>query len=127
MVTFIEEILNGKHRFCIVFLASIILRNLRNEGSVPYYSKENNISFEKEKYIVPGVQNLTEHKLVVRTGKIVKYNIRLFIFQNSPTLIRLSHRTIGSGVGKCYFFRSTYLAVAKFYIQKTSLSDFSSS
>ena len=100
-----------------------------------YCSKEYKISFEKEKYIVAGVENLIEHKLGVMTGRIVKYNKRLLIFQNSSTLIRLSRRTIGSevktsfseiqtSVGNCYFFRSTYLTVAKFYIQKTSLSDF---
>ena len=42
--------------------------NLRNEGS----AKEYKISFEKEKYIVLEVENLIEHKLGVRTRKIVK-------------------------------------------------------
>ena len=59
-----------------------------------YCSKEYKISFEKEKYIVAGVENLIEHKLGVMTGRIVKYNKRLLIFQNSSTLIRLSHRAI---------------------------------
>ena len=42
--------------------------NLKNEGSAKKYK----ISFEKGKYIVLGVENLIEHKLGVRTGKIVK-------------------------------------------------------
>ena len=102
-----------------------------------YCSKEYKISFEKEKYIVAGVENLIEHKLGVdrKNCKIqqkIAYLSKLF----NPNKIKPScHRTIGSqvktsfseiqtSVGNCYFFRSTYLTVATFYIQKTSLSDF---